>query len=280
MTSHRHWLHNYVPKHIPIELADNKTVYSAGEGIVYFNSIIDGKAARTFAFTRVLHVPDLRNNLLSILFLTRQKGFTVTIDSSKMSFKHPDGIIWFTATISDSNAAFLDGTTAPLTEYASAATTIPLDLDLWHRRLAHHHLQDIKNLWKKKLVTGMTLDSLAAPDPICKPCLAGKMHANPFPSLQWRARRPLELVHSDVHQVPYPSFSGFRYWVTFIDDYSRFRFVLPITAKSDVFEAFKNFKAYAENQSGHRIKILRDDKGGEYMSNAFSKFTTEYGIER
>ena len=63
-------------------------------------------------------------------------------------------------------------------------------------------------------------------------------------------------------------------------DYSRFRFVLPIKAKSDVFEAFKNFKAYAENQSGHRIKILRDDKGGEYMSNAFTKFTTECGIER
>ena len=37
--------------------------------------------------------------------------------------------------------------------------------------------------------------------------------------------------------------------------------MLPIKAKSDVFEAFKNFKAYAENQSGHRIKILRDDKG-------------------
>ena len=70
----------------------------------------------------------------------------------------------FTATISDSNAAFLDGTTAPLAEYASVATTIPLDLDLWHRRLAYHHLQDVKKLWKKKLVTGMTLDSLAAPE--------------------------------------------------------------------------------------------------------------------
>ena len=81
MTPHRHWLHNYVPKRVPIKLADNKTVYSAGEGIVYFNPIIDGKAARTFGFTRVLHVPDLRNNLLSVLFLTRQKGFTVTIDS-------------------------------------------------------------------------------------------------------------------------------------------------------------------------------------------------------
>ena len=56
--------------------------------------------------------------------------------------------------------------------------------------------------------------------------------------------------------------------------------MLPIKAKSDVFEAFKNFKAYAENQSRHRIKILRDDKGGEYISNAFFKFTTECGIER
>jgi len=37
-------------------------------------------------------------------------------------------------------------------------------------------------------------------------------------------------------------------------------FVLPIKAKSDIFDAFKQFKAYAENQSGHRIKILRDDK--------------------
>ena len=31
MTPHRHWLHNYVPKRIPIKLADNKTVYSAGQ---------------------------------------------------------------------------------------------------------------------------------------------------------------------------------------------------------------------------------------------------------
>jgi len=51
--------------------------------------------------------------------------------------------------------------------------------------------------------------------------------------------------------------------------------MLPIKAKSDVFEEFKNFKAYAENQSGHKIKILRDNKGGEYMSNAFSQYTTE-----
>jgi transposase InsO family protein len=159
--------------------------------------------------------------------------------------------------------------------------TVPLDIDLWHRRLAHHHFAGVRMLLDDGLVTGMKLDSKAASDPICEPCLAGKMHSNLFPSSLWHASsRHLELVHTDVHQVPYPSFSGCCYWVSFIDDYSRYHFILPIKAKSDVFGVFKQFKAYAENQSKQKIKILRDDKGGEYMSNAFLHFTTQCGIER
>jgi hypothetical protein len=268
MTPHRHWLCNYAPKHVPIKLADNNIVYSAGVGTVVFSPVVDGKTVRAVKFTRVLHVPDLRHNLLSVLYLTRNIGFTVHINSSHMSFERPTGTPLFVATISGSNAAFLDSSTVPLAEYVSAVTTVPLDINLWHRRLAHHHLAGVRMLLDEGLVTGMKLDLNAAPDPICEPCLAGKMHSNTFPSSQWRASRPLELVHTDVHQVPYPSFSGFCYWVSFIDDYSRYRFILPIKAKSDVFGAFKQFKAYAENQSERKIKILRDDKGGEYMSHS------------
>src|ERR1700709_616382 len=209
MTPHRHWLRNYDPKRVAIKLADNNIVYSAGVGTVVFSPAVDGKTVRAVELTRVLHVPDLRNNLLSVLYLTRNIGFTVHINSSNMSFERPTGTPLFVASISSSNAAFLDGSTVPLAEYASAATTVPLDIDLWHRRLAHHHLAGVRTLLDKKLVTGMKLDSTAAPDPICEPCLAGKMHSNPFPSSQWRASRPLELVHTDLHQVPYPSFSGF-----------------------------------------------------------------------
>ena len=77
MTPHRHWLRDYVPKRVPIKLADNNTVYFMGEGTVIFNPIIDGKPVAQIGFTRVLHVPDLRNNLLSVLFLTRQKVLVV-----------------------------------------------------------------------------------------------------------------------------------------------------------------------------------------------------------
>jgi transposase InsO family protein len=280
MTPHRHWLRNYSPKRVPIKLADNTVVYSAGVGSVVFHPTLEGKRGRAVEFSNVLHVPQLRNNLLAVLYLTRRSSFDVHINATHMSFSRSNGPPLFVAPINEHNAAFLDGVTEAITEYASPATTVPLDLALWHRRLAHHNLTDVKALIERKLVTGMQLDVKTAPDPLCEPCLAGKMHANPFPSSSSHASRPLELVHSDVHAVPYPTFSGYRYWVTFIDDYSRYRFVLPIRAKSDVFDAFKQFKAFAENQTERRIKTLRDDKGGEYMSNAMLAFTNECGIER
>ncbi|OAX30825.1 hypothetical protein K503DRAFT_668819, partial [Rhizopogon vinicolor AM-OR11-026] len=122
-----------------------------------------------------------------VLFLTHQKDFTVTINAIKM---RPTGSPLFAASISDSNSAFLNGQTVPIAEYASAAITLPLDIDLWHRRLAHHHLAGVRTLLDKKLVTGMTLDSKSAPDPICEPCLAGKMHPNPFPPSKWHTSQP------------------------------------------------------------------------------------------
>jgi transposase InsO family protein len=247
---------------------------------VVFHSNLEGKRGRAVEFSNVLHVPHLHNNLLAVLYLTRRSAFVVNINATQMSFARSDGPPLFVAPINEHNAAFLDSVTEPMTEFANPATTIPLDLSLWHCRLAHHNLVDVKALIERNLVTGMRLDIKTAPDLICEPCLAGKMRAKPFPSSSWRASRPLELVHSDLHEVPYCSFSGFRYWVTFIDDYSRFRFVLPIQATSDVFVAFKQFKAFAENQTERKIKTLRDDKGGEYMSNAMLEFTNECGIER
>ena len=164
MTPHRHWLRNYAPKQVAIKLADNNIVYSAGVGTVVFSPVINGKTVRAVEFTRVLHVPDLRNNLLSVLYLTRNIGFTVHITASQMSFERPTGSPLFIASISSSNAAFLDGSTVPVAEYASAAATIPLDIDLWHRRLAHHHLAGVRMLLDHNLVTGMKLDSKTARD--------------------------------------------------------------------------------------------------------------------
>jgi len=131
VTPHRHWLRNYSPKRVPIKLADNSVVYSAGVGSVVFHPTLEGKRGRAVEFLNVLHVPQLRNNLLAVLYLTRHSSIDVHINARQMSFSRSHGPPLFVAPINQHNAAFLDGVTEPITEYASPATTVPLDLALW-----------------------------------------------------------------------------------------------------------------------------------------------------
>ena len=63
MTPHRHWLHNYVPKRVPIKLADNKTVYSAGEGIVYFKIYTSPACPRLEKQPPVCPIPHLSEGI-------------------------------------------------------------------------------------------------------------------------------------------------------------------------------------------------------------------------
>jgi len=68
------------------------------------------------------------------------------------------------------------------------------------------------------------------------------------------------------------SIRGKQYFVTFIDDHSRKVWIYFLRHKSDVFEAFKKWKAMVENETGLKIKKLRSDTGGEYEDNEFKKF--------
>ena len=110
-----------------------------------------------------------------------------------MRFIHNDSLL-FTAIINENNTAFLDGTTDKNTEPASYISTLPLDVSLWHHCLVHHDYNSVKHMISKQLVTE-SIKSKQAPDPICDPCLSGKMNANPFPPSKTHASKPLELIH-------------------------------------------------------------------------------------
>ena len=65
--------------------------------------------------------------------------------------------------------------------------------------------------------------------------------------------------------MPTPSINGSRYFINFIDDYSRYCWIYFIKNKSEVFETFKVFKASDENTLGKKIKALRSNNGGVYI---------------
>lgn len=69
-----------------------------------------------------------------------------------------------------------------------------------------------------------------------------------------------------------------KYYVTFIDDFSRKSWVYIIKEKSEALDEFTKFKAIAEKQSGEYLKILRSDRGGEYTSNLFNDLCKDHRI--
>ncbi|MCO5600205.1 hypothetical protein L7F22_054314 [Adiantum nelumboides] len=112
------------------------------------------------------------------------------------------------------------------------------------------------------------------PRHVCEGCVLGKMHKFAFSQDgSVRATRKLQLVHSDVCcPMRTPSVGNSLYFVTFIDDFSRFCWVYPLKAKSDVFAIFQHYVSMVENETGCKVQTLRTDRGGEYMSCAFKDF--------
>ena len=66
--------------------------------------------------------------------------------------------------------------------------------------------------------------------------------------------------------------------MTLIDDHSRYFTVYPMKHKDNALDRFKDFVANVENQFGRKIKKLRSDNGGEYISNQFTRFLDDQGI--
>ena len=89
----------------------------------------------------------------------------------------------------------------------------------------------------------------------CEGCLLGKQHQLPFSTDKaWRAKDLLELIHTDVcRPMRTHSHHNNRYFILFIDDFSRMTWVYFLKAKSEVFEIFKKFKVLVEKQSGKQI---------------------------
>jgi len=86
-------------------------------------------------------------------------------------------------------------------------------------------------------------------------------------------------VHSDVWGIsPVISHARYKYFVTFIDDFSRYTWVYFLRAKFEVQFVFQNFVACIENHFSTCIKMLRSDSGGEYMSHEFHDFLHYKGI--
>ena len=143
-------------------------------------------------------------------------------------------------------------------------------------RLDHIGLDRINRLVKDSPLRELSIRSL----PVCESCLEGKMTKRPFSAKGSRATKPLQLVHTDVcGPLNVQEKGGYEYLVTFIDYYSRYGYLYLMQRKSETFGKFKEFQAEAEKQLGKSLKVLRSDRGGEYLDFEFEDHLREHGIQ-
>jgi transposase InsO family protein len=233
-------------------------------------------------FNDVLCVPDLSCNLLSVYQITHSgEGKTVEFSPHQVVIKDLKDPKHVLATgIADDITRLYKFDNFGSSAFSSVFVAHSDDLSkLWHERFGHLNYRSLQQLCNQQMVTGLPLVSCR--DGVCAGCVLGKHHRDSFDKrASWHASGPLQLVHSDLcGPLSSPSFSGCKYFLTFIDDFSRRTWFYFLKLKSEVFDKFLAYKALVEKQSGHQIQRLRTDNGGEYVNNNFTSYCTTQGIQ-
>lgn len=133
--------------------------------------------------------------------------------------------------------------------------------------LFHQHFGHPSRHVLKCILSSLSLNCNVTMPDFCDACQYGKMHQLPFYSTGINTKAPLELIHTDLWgPTPLPSSNGYRYYISFVDDYIRYCWIFPLTLKSEALDTFKFFKNLVEKQIGCPVKALQSDWGGEYRN--------------
>ena len=100
--------------------------------------------------------------------------------------------------------------------------------------------------------------------------MQSKQPRKPHKAVEARNLAPLDLIHSDLCEMnEILTKGGKRYFITFIDDSTRFCYVYLLKSKDEALHYFKTYKAEVENQLERKIKQLMSGRGGEYFQVIF-----------
>ncbi|CAI7922278.1 unnamed protein product [Closterium sp. NIES-54] len=155
------------------------------------------------------------------------------------------------------------------------------DWETWHERLCHVNFPMLQKLVKDGSLKGLEVKGAVKEIRSCPTCLETKFTKFPFSSGTGPAKAPLTLVHMDVvGPMRAPSLSGSRYFLTIVDDHTRAVWVYPLKTKGEVAAAvLKEWMPRARRESGHKVKVIRTDNGGEFIGADFEAVLKKKGIQ-
>lgn len=238
-----------------------------GSNFIYSSSVNDH-----LILNDILHIPNINKNLLSISQFTNYNNVTLEFDSTCCVVKDKKTrqvllrgtllnglyqlhVLHSKYVLSTSNSSFESVSDSSLslpsnnvvchsTAYNCTTTSNPVlpklnASSIWHCRLRHPSHPVLNKVMSIVWPTMKCNSSL-----FCDACQYGKLHHFSFKQSINTSSQPFDLVFSDVWgPAIHPSLDGYRYYVSYVDDYTRFTWVHPIQTKSQVLNTFRVFKS-------------------------------------
>ena len=239
-----------------------------GEGDV----ILKWTSGKELTLKNVLYVPDLRKSLVSGWMLNKH-GFRLVFESDNFVLTKRG---MFVGKGYAQNGMFKLNVMAVkknMNKSASTSAYLVESPNVWHGRLGHVNFNSMRRLIKLDYIPTFAIDSKTK----CKTCVEAKQTRSSFKSVE-RITEPLDLIHTDVCDLKsIPTRGGNKYFITFIDDNTRYCYVYLLKSKDEAIDKFILYKAEVENQLNKKIKRVRSDRGGEYVS-PFGELCAKSGI--
>jgi len=291
-----------------ISTANGGSIYAYGSGTLRVASSANGRE-REAELRDVYYAPGVHARLVSLGKL-QQQGWEIRLLDGGMELTDRDGGLF--ATVETVNNVFpiklnvIRSTPALATWTMEVSGTGPTHDELverlgsvamvasargaeggkatlltWHRRLGHSSFKTV--VASAKGVTGMEITDLPTKVPgldACAACVAAKSVHLPHKEGRSRAGEFLERVHIDIAgPMPVKSAGGKSYLYIVVDDYTRAVYVKPLALKSEAADAFKAYKAVAENESGKKIREILTDNARELSMGEMRDICEQEGIK-
>ena len=264
-----------------IKVGDGAYVEALYEGTIELEIKISENVTQVYTMHNVLYAPDLAYNLLSV---SKASKYDNTIEFKgnlcKITSNVNNKLLAVAKKVSELWLVDCKKNLSDEAVYTTAVEpTKPTKNKIWHSRYGHLGANNLRKLVDGNLVEGLDYKK-CEDNEFCKACVEGKHHKQKFPKVGGtRAEEILDLVHTDVcGKMDTESLSRKEYFISFIDDKSRHAWTYAIRRKSDSFSVFLEWKSKVERSRDKKLKTLRSDNGGEYISEEFESYLRKDGI--
>ncbi|WVZ62530.1 hypothetical protein U9M48_012269 [Paspalum notatum var. saurae] len=239
----------------------------AGLNIAHTGNSFISTAHHQLQLKQILHVPKINRHLISVHKLVS--------DNNAYAEFHPH---CFLVKDRATKTTLLRGDCedglyfVPNKPASKSYLSVRASSELWHRRLGHP-----SSALASQILVDNDLAVIQNKEPsVCDACQQAKAHQLPFHSAVHVSSKPLELVHTDVWGPAKVSVNGYKYYISFVDDYSRFSWIYFLKNKYQVESIFPQFQSHVERLLGRKILSVQSDWGGEY--HRLHKYFNRVGI--